>query len=313
MKNWNETLQQLQEQIVQKRTLENRRNTLKKQKQELEEKEYYLRRQREEEQADVDKLNGRSLAAWFYAVIGQKDKKLDKEQREVYEAAVRHDAVLRELESVNADLKKIDLELRELAGCEARYRETVEQKKQEIRNSGTASGEKLLKLEKQLLECKAMRKELEEAIRAGNQARSAADAALNELDSAEGWGTWDAIGGGGILTDLVKHEHLDQAQWNVENLQVALRRFKTELSDVSIRADMHVGVDEFTRFADFFFDGLFSAWSVLDQIGKSKSKIENVKGQIQQALRRLDGMLGETVQAENRISGELNALVLNED
>ena len=287
--------------------------TLKKQKQELEEKEFYLRRQCEEEQADVDKLNGRSLAVWFYAVTGQKEKKLEKEQREAYEAAVRHDAALRELESVNADLKKIDLKLRELVGCEARYRETIEQKKQAIRNSGTVSGEKLLQLEKQLLECKAMRKELEEAIRAGNQARSAADAALNELDSAEGWGTWDAFGGGGILTDLAKHEHLDQAQWNVENLQVALRRFRTELADVSIRADMHVGVDEFTRFADFFFDGLFSAWSVLDQIGKSKSKIENVKGQIQQALNRLNGMLNETVQAENRISGELNALVLNED
>ena len=36
------------------------------------------------EQADVDRLEGHSLAAFFYQVIGKMDEKLDKERQEAY-------------------------------------------------------------------------------------------------------------------------------------------------------------------------------------------------------------------------------------
>ena len=311
MENWNEKLEQLQTQIVQKRKLEKRRDVLKKQRQELETREYELRRQRSEEQDDVDRLRSRSLAAWFYAVTGQKAGKLEKEEREAYEAAVRHDAVLRELESVNTELKEIDLGLREVVGCETRYRETVEAKKAYIRHSGTEAAEKLIRLESQLLDCRAMKKELQEAIQVGHQARSTARAALEHLESAGNWGTWDVIGGGGLITDIAKHDHLDRAQDLVESLQVCLRRFKTELNDVSIRADIMVRVEDYLRFADFFFDGLFSAWAVQDRIGQSKSQIRDLDGKITNTLRRLETMLEETSRAETKINGTLQTLVFD--
>ena len=49
---------------------------------------------------------------------------------------------------------------------------------------------------------------------------------------------------------------LDDAQEQIEQLQVELRRFKTELSDVEIAADLQVTVDSFLKFADFFFDAV---------------------------------------------------------
>lgn len=39
-----------------------------------------------EEQADVDRLEGRSLSAFFYSVLGKMDEKLTKEQQEAYAA-----------------------------------------------------------------------------------------------------------------------------------------------------------------------------------------------------------------------------------
>ena len=42
--------------------------------------------------------------------------------------------------------------------------------------------------------------------------------------------------GGGLMADLAKYEELDDAQEQIEQLQVELRRFKTELSDVEITA-----------------------------------------------------------------------------
>ena len=71
------------------------------------------------------------------------------------------------------------------------------------------------------------------------------------------------------MADLAKYEELDDAQKQIEQLQVELRRFKTELADVEITADLQVTVDSFLKFADFFFDGLFADWAVLDHINQA--------------------------------------------
>ena len=310
MKRWNEQLQMLQEQIVRQHQLQSRKRELKKQLEALAERERELQAQCVAEQADVDRLNGRSLAAWFYAVTGQKAEKLEKEQREAYEAAVRHDAVERELKSVTQDLCSTDMELRELAGCEQRYRDVAAQKKEAIRQAGGVSAERIDQLEAMLLQCEQMRRELREAVQAGNAAVTTAERILSELDTAEGWGTWDLLGGG-VVSDLVKHDHLDSAQSLVEDLQVRLRKFRTELTDVSVQADLQVNIDGFLRFADFFFDDIFSSWAVLDHIGRSKAQVEQVRDQVQEILRKLKTMQDETERNALKAKGELEALVLN--
>ena len=94
----------------------------------------------------------------------------------------------------------------------------------------------------------------------------------------------------GNVQDERLYEELDNAQKQVEQLQVELRRFKTELSDVEITADLQVSVDSFLKFADFFFDGLFADWAVLDHINQAQSRVENTKGQIKRVLALLKKM-----------------------
>ena len=72
MEEFDRKLRLFQEQMAQKNQLEARRRSLQKQRGPLEEKERDLRRRLYAEQADVDRLNRRSLAALFYAVTGQK-------------------------------------------------------------------------------------------------------------------------------------------------------------------------------------------------------------------------------------------------
>ena len=66
-----------------------------------------------------------------------------------------------------------------------------------------------------------------EAINAGKTALHTVNEVLETLDNAEGWSTWDVMGGG-LMADLAKYEELDDAQEQIEQLQVELRRFKTE-------------------------------------------------------------------------------------
>lgn len=309
MEEFDRKLRLFQEQMAQKNQLEARRRSLQKQRGPLEEKERDLRRRLYAEQADVDRLNRRSLAALFYAVTGQKAERLAVEEREALEAAVRHDAAVRELESLDADLRRTAETLCAVSGCERRYAETLEQKKQAIRTAGGADAERIVQLENELLACANVKREAEEAVEAGRQAQSVAESVLEALDSAEGWGTWDLIGGG-LVTDLVKHDRIDTAQEQIEMLQVQLRRFSAELSDVKVFADMQVRADGFLRFADFFFDDFVSAWMVLDRVGRSKAQVEQVRQQVAEALKRLSAMLDETERTALRLRGELDALVL---
>ena len=71
-----------------------------------------------DEQADVDRLEGRSLAAFFYNVIGKMDERLNQEREEAYAARVKFDAAARELEAVENDLRRCESEYNELRGCE---------------------------------------------------------------------------------------------------------------------------------------------------------------------------------------------------
>ena len=290
MIHYDEQLQQLQGQIARSKQLESMIKELCRQKEVLAAQVQKLESVRLEEQADVDRLEGRSLAAFFYNVIGKKDEQLDKERREAYAAGVRYDAAAGELEGVEDDLRRYKAELAALRGCERKYREVLKEKADAIKTAGGPGGEEILRMEERNAFLESQKKELREAISAGNAALATTQQILSGLDDAEGWGTWDLLGGG-LVADFVKHSHLDEAQRAVERLQSQLRRFRTELADVTIQADMQVNVDGFLRFADYFFDGLFADWAVLDKISQSKDQMQNTKQKIESVLSRLKAMM----------------------
>ena len=262
-----------------------------------------------DEQADVDRLEGRSLASFFYNVIGKMDERLNKEREEAYAARVKYDAAARELEAIDGDIQRCESELSGLRGCEREYEATLREKANAVKSAGGARAEEILKLEERHAYLESQKKELREAISAGNSARSTAESVLSSLDSAEGWGTWDLLGGG-LLADMAKHSHLDEAQGAIERLQSQLRRFKTELADVTIHADMQVNVDGFLRFADYFFDGLFADWAVMDKISQSQSQVQSTKNQIDSVLSRLNSMMSAAEREQAQTKSKLDALVL---
>ena len=241
------------------------------------------------EQADVDRLEGHSLAAFFYQVIGKMDEKLDKERQEAYAARVKYDAAFHDLSSVDADLEQIQNRLERLSDCERQYQAALSEKIKSIKVSAHPAAQQIVESESRIAALKVQKRELLEAINAGKTALHTVNEVLETLDNAEGWSTWDVMGGG-LMADLAKYEELDNAQEQVEQLQVELRRFKTELADVEITADLQVAVDSFLKFADFFFDGLFADWAVLDHINQAQSRVENTKSQIKRVLALLKKM-----------------------
>ncbi len=303
--NYNEQLQQLQEKVSQKIKLTAKLNELRSQQVYLENRVADLRKVMLNEQTDVERLERTSLTSVFYALMGKKEDRLDKEKVEAYEAKVKYDSATQELILVEEDIHNIKEQLAKISNCERLYEELLCEKTTAIKTSGSAQAKLILELEQKITAQKSQKVEISEAIAAGSCALKSASSILSSLGSAEGWGTWDLLGGG-LISDLAKHSHLDEAQNKVKQLQTELRRFKTELADVTIHADMQVNVEGFLRFADYFFDGLFADWTVLNKISQSKSNVESTKSKIESVLSRLRSM-------ETEIDGEITKLEAQKD
>ena len=280
----------LQQKVAKKPLLESKLYELHSQRRQYDNQVISLRVAFRKEQEDVKKLEGRSLTNYFYQVIGKLDEKLDQERKEAYAAKVKLDATERELAGIESDIKKIQEQITDVLVAEERYKDALEMKRRQLKDSGTQVVDQILVMEEKIAALQAQKQEIREAISAGYNARGTADRILSELEDADGWNTWEILGGDGIITHMAKHSHLDEAQNLVQELQSQLRRFKTELADIQISANMQVNIDGFLRFADYFFDGLFADWAVGDKISQSQSSVSSTKSQINQMLDKLNDM-----------------------
>ena len=308
MNYYDQQLQELLAQCARKRKLEASAAELLRQRDTYAARAEELKQAMQEEQADVDRLEGRSLAAFFYNVVGKMDEKLTRERQEAYAARVRYDAAARELAGAEEDLARCQAELGTLDGCEERYAALLREKTQAVKAAGGAAAEQILRMEEREAYLESQERELGEASAAGQSALATADGILESLSSAEGWGTWDLIGGGRIA-DLAKHSKLDEAQAAVEYLQSQLRAFRTELADVTISADFQVNIDGFLRFADYVFDGIFADWAVLDRINQAQAQVESTRAQICAVLDRLRQMTEQAEQERDGLQQEIERLV----
>lgn len=305
---YDEALQELQQKKAEKIRLEAKERTLKRQEAALAEELQELEKIKIREEADVDRLQRRSLANFYYQVIGKKEGMLTKEKEEAYAAAVKYDAALHSWERARADLADIAQKLKPLQKCDQQYEEMLAAKREWLLALNDPAAQEIVELEMLCTQLKGQKKEIDEAVQAGERALSIIQSVIDSLNSAKNWGTWDALGGG-LISDIAKHTHLDEAQYKIELLQDALRRFQTELADIKLQAEMQVQIDGFLRFADFFFDGLFADLTVLERIRNSQEQVYRIRKQLEDALKRLRDMRDASEQKEFTAKIKCEALI----
>ncbi|MBR5228674.1 MAG: hypothetical protein IKV96_02420 [Firmicutes bacterium] len=309
MHHFDERLQQLSQEMARKKKLESMLHDLMMQKYEVESKVAKLKAEKDKEQADVDRIEGGTLYAFFCGVFGNKEEKLTKEREEAHAAAVKYDAAVKELEAIVEDMNAYQAEISQYINCEPEYAMLLTKKAYDVKMENGPIAGQIIQLEERLAYLENQKREVSEAMAAGSNARTTAEMILSKLSTAKGWGTWD-IFGGGLLTDVMKHSTMDDAQILVQTLQKELRRFKTELADISIGTSMQVNVTGMLRFADFFFDGLFMDWAVLDRINRSYNQVLETTKQIEKimgTLRTMDGNLDKEMAA---LKGQVDNLIL---
>ncbi len=132
-------------------------------------------------------------------------------------------------------------------------------------------------------------KEINEAINAANDALYHLNRARKSLNSAGNWGLVD-IFGGDLISGLVKHSRMGNAEREIEEAKLSLQRFSKELRDVSGYSSIHI--NDFLTFADFIFDGFLADIIVQSKISEAKRQCDKAIRQVSDIKKELQRKAG---------------------
>lgn len=301
----NEEIYQLKEKIRSKEKLESLRQMgieeLNRNKRRLKDLEEILKK----EEKDVLKLEGMSLSSFFLNIIGKKEEKLDKERREYLAAKLQYDEAALSVRELKDLVDKYNKELLNYTGVEKQYKDLLRKKQETLISEETQESARIKDLMEKLDNLRLEIKEVKEAVETGERAYSSLIQMKKPLESAQGWGVWDMLGGG-FFTDIIKHSRIDDANKFSHQVQQDLRRFQKELRDVNEFTDIKVNISSFATFADFFFDGLFADWFVQSRINESISNVTNAINRVENILQDLHKNLIIMEREEIAIKSEIN-------
>lgn len=260
----------------------------------------------------LDKLEGFSFMNMIRTWTGQQDElraeKIDK-------------AAVLELKINEAKKMQEDLTI-DLAQAESKLTQINEQHLQVALNRLNAKkkgylqihepeqAKKLEQLAHEEIVTKQLIIELKEAEESGENALTKLGQAAASLHSANGFSTWDTFLGGGLIATHLKHDALNQSENYLHDAQIALQRFHNELLDIHDLStkSLHVETDGFVKFADYFFDDIFSAWSVHSKISTAREQVSRVQDDVHNTIWRLQDKHHKAVEHLQLLEREKEAI-----
>lgn len=260
------------------------------------------------ESADVRRLEGLSLTALFHSILGSKEQQRAKERQEMLAAKLRHDEAAFAVVALVEEQRRGESDLQEVADADQRYQQLLDSKEALLRREDSDVARRLVELADQVGSGRADLKEIQEAQTAGNRARSTLRVIADRLEKAGNWGGWDMVGGGMIATSM-KHSHLDEARAQAHVAQRQLRSFEHELEDLGQRLRASLEISPFSKFADWFFDGLVTDWMVQTRIQESLAAAHRTLSKVEGALAKVEARLSEAQERLARTEAERKAFL----
>lgn len=237
------------------------------------------------EKRDVERLESLSLFNIWCSMIGKKQEKLEKEKAELSRAEYNYLIIKTTLSDLQEDIEHLQCKLATIQNNEAFLDKLLEEKEKDVLALDNEASLKIKSLNEGLAEKHAQMQEFEEAIAAGNDLLAGLRNTLVNFEKASRLGTWDILGGG-LLIDLMKHNHIEAAKRNLEDLKYLVDRFARELKDVNFSLNINIEIGGLLSFSDWFFDGFFVDMFV-------KNRIDDARRNIEEHIGIVEGMVAE--------------------
>lgn len=299
----NVELQQLQTKIAEKQWLRKRLEELKAEVIQQELRVHDLHEQHNKETADVENLDSLSLVGLFYAVLGNKEKQLEKERQEALRAQLAYDEARKSLDLLRLDVVNVQNRLEAIGEVEITFEAKLETKLSLLLLSAHPVAIELKNQHTQWQQWQLQQREIHEALEAAKQYQEWLLLLIHQLQKAQNWGNWDLMGGG-LIAGMAKHNHLADARETVSGLRHHALKLKKELADLNRTLYTDIHLDAFERFVDLFFDNLFTDWMVQQKIVKSLESAEKLHQELHDLMMKLTeehSMMAKRVQSEEEI------------
>lgn len=236
----------------------------------------------DKESEDIEKLQTESLSTFLKRLIGNYEKRLDKEMQEQLTAKMELDLSLALMLESKEDLANVQSTINQTTAELNQLKELLYRQDSDFREKISTEELKRAQLKQELIE-------LEEASAAGERVLNGIDFALEDLDSADSFSTWDMFTDSSFIVDMMKYNKIDKAEAKMNQLEQLLGRYTKELKDVSL--DTYLSYEKFSSMGktfDIFFDNIFSDWDTKDKIGRNIEMLENLGTTIKELQIKLE-------------------------
>jgi chromosome segregation ATPase len=223
-------------------------------------------------------------------------------------ALLKYEACERSVSSLEQDIESYKVRIASLGELDKKYEALLGKKERLISTSGNAISGEVLELSESIADTKSDLKEIGEAISAGQKALYGLDKVKSSLESAKSWGTFDMLGGG-LITTAFKHSRIDDAKEAVHQVQRQLLFFQKELADIGTNTEIKIEISSFSKFADYFFDGLIFDWAVQSKINRSLDNVLDVSKRIHRVVLHLQKRYKEIESKYNNLEQEKRKLI----
>ena len=198
----------------------------------------------QKEQADVEKLEGVTVSSVFYTVIGQKERKLEKEKAEAFDAEEKFSEIRNQLDELNEEITRYERELRAVRGCDLRYVRLLPQIIDEIKAIDSPASKAIIDTVDSLTRIEAKLTALDEALalctEALNNAKSAEKSLAISENYAQSLSLFNAKHNSPLRSDI--KINLTQAQQTVDTLCRQIKRLDASLVGSQINFDINIEV-----------------------------------------------------------------------
>ncbi len=272
-----------------------------------------LLRKYQNEALDVDALQKDSLSNTILKLVRMHEGKVNKETEEMLSAKLEYDKAVERVNQLTQERMELANKIGQLNSDKKLFDSEYSARENYIKNNISAQAfSAYTELENQQRHTNQQLIETEEALTAARRVITMASGAVNHLDSAEGWATFDVWSRGGIISHMAKYEHIDDAQAHLNRLGSLIKDFENELKDVNmLDVCEYTGIDSTTRAVDFWFDNIFTDLNVRDKIREDLYRIKKLIQQVETIKSRLENNKVKVNSILAELEVKKNKLVMN--
>ena len=228
------TMEDLRRQMEEKRELQYQMRSLRERRSTLFAEVSRLDNIRLKEQADVTRLERKSLTGLLHRVTGRLEEKREQEQQEADAAAAAHGAALREMQEIDGQIDRILNRLEDLRDIEYRYSKAEQEHKAALKAAGGTLAKEIEDVERALSIVKHRQEENRRILGLTEMCLNCTTELVRNLKFTQGVSAWDALGGG-VIPSAVKYEKAEDIRDAVGDLKSRLERLRECMPDVHLQ------------------------------------------------------------------------------